>query len=170
MHPKLLKFHFKLKCFITGYIYANHISEFKVGICMALAGVTGIIGTFLFTLMAKRCGLERTGVFAFLAELSCLVLALASVWAPGSKFDFQAAFRNSEEQFSLSDIPSILSANSSYKTSSEFHVNISSTLEDDLLITSTPVTEMNSLPSPNISMVLLLVGIIMSRIGAYISS
>lgn len=139
---------------------------------MALAGVTGIIGTFLFTLMAKRCGLERTGVFAFLAELSCLVLALASVWAPGSKFNFQAAFRNPEEQFSLSDNPNILSANSSYKISSEFLVNISSTLEDDLLNASTylhsnsSTPEINSFPSQNISMILLLVGIVMSRIGA----
>ena len=54
---------------------------------MGLAGATGIIGTLLFTRLRHWLGLERTGLIAFSAQLSCLTLAVASIWTPGSPFD-----------------------------------------------------------------------------------
>ncbi len=54
---------------------------------MALAGVTGIIGTVVFTRLRKRVGLERTGLVSFNSEILCLTLCVASIWAPGSPFD-----------------------------------------------------------------------------------
>lgn len=71
----------------TGYIYANGVKEAYVGVSMALAGVTGIIGTVVFSHLNKRLGLERTGLIAFAAEILCLMLTVASVWAPGTVFD-----------------------------------------------------------------------------------
>ena len=54
---------------------------------MALAGVTGIIGTVVFSHLNKRFGLERTGLIAFSSEIICLTLTVASIWAPGTVFD-----------------------------------------------------------------------------------
>lgn len=70
-----------------GFIYANGVTALFTGISMALAGVTGIIGTFCFTKLRKRIGLERTGLFAYSFDISCLCLCVASVFAPGSPFD-----------------------------------------------------------------------------------
>ena len=76
-----------LFCYFTGYLYALGLSELALGLAMAACGITGIIATFLFTRIRKCMGLERTGVLAFSLEISCLVLCLVSVWAPGSPFD-----------------------------------------------------------------------------------
>mgnify|MGYP003573967192 CR=1 FL=1 len=79
-----------------GYIYSAggpQITEWVVGISMALAGVTGIASTFLFTRLRRKVGLERTGLISFNLEILCLTLAVASVWAPGSPFDVHFASR-----------------------------------------------------------------------------
>lgn len=71
----------------TGYIYASGVSPSLVGVSMALAGVTGVMGTVVFTCMNRRIGLERTGLFAFNFEIMCLTLTVASIWVSGSPFD-----------------------------------------------------------------------------------
>jgi iron-regulated transporter 1 len=70
-----------------GYIYSTGLTEWAVGLSMAMAGVTGIISTYIFTRLRAKIGLERTGLIAFNLEILCLTLAIASVWAPGSPFD-----------------------------------------------------------------------------------
>lgn len=72
---------------VAGYMYAQGVTEAVLGAATAVAGLMGITGTFLFTRVRKRLGLERTGVIAFLAEISCLTLAVASIWVTGSPFD-----------------------------------------------------------------------------------
>lgn len=73
-------------CFLPGFIYANGAPELAVGLCMGAAGVTGIIGTFMFTRLRPRIGLERTGLFAFTFEITLLSLCVLSIFAPGSLF------------------------------------------------------------------------------------
>ena len=73
-------------CF-TGYIYANGVKESYVGISMGLAGITGILGTFLFSKLNRKLGLERTGLIAFFSEIICLSLTIASIWVSGTVFD-----------------------------------------------------------------------------------
>ena len=58
----------------SAYIYENDVSEAMVGLSMALAGFTGIIGTFLFTRLHRLRGLNCTGLVAFAAE------SAASFW------------------------------------------------------------------------------------------
>ena len=70
-----------------GYIYATGVAEIWVGVAMALSGLMGVFGTFVFTWLHKRNGLERTGLVAFNLEILCLSLCVASVWVPGSPFD-----------------------------------------------------------------------------------
>ena len=73
-------------CCFAGYIYANGVPEYLVAIAMGLGGLTGIIGTVCYTKVRKRIGLERTGLFAFGAEILCLSFCVASIFAPGTKF------------------------------------------------------------------------------------
>ena len=54
---------------------------------MALSGLTGIIGTIVFTILRRRIGLERTGLVAFNLEILCITLCVLSVWMPGSPFE-----------------------------------------------------------------------------------
>jgi iron-regulated transporter 1 len=54
---------------------------------MAAGAVSGILGTFLYPVIRKQIGLERTGLFGFFFEVSFLCLCVASVWAPGSPFN-----------------------------------------------------------------------------------
>lgn len=81
----LTLYFFFLVC-ISGYIYANGVDESMNGLSMAVAGLTGIFGTFLFTRCRPRFGLERTGFIAFTIEILCQSICLASVFAPGTPF------------------------------------------------------------------------------------
>ena len=101
------------------------------------------MGTFLFTRLRKCLGLQRTGVIAFMAEASCLTLAVASVWAPGSPFD-----PHFERTLVCND------------TASSSNTSVSN-------VTVTPCDSSTDVQSVNISVILLLIGIISSRIGEY---
>jgi len=134
---------------MTGYIYSSGVSELVVGICMGLAGATGIVGTVIFTRLRRRLGLVRTGLIALSAQLSCLSLAVVSVWTPGSPFDIHytatdAAAADSESSHSLN--MTVMTTYSSHTDS-----------------TQTP----QSHAAVNVSIILLLVGIISSRIGKH---
>jgi len=117
-----------------------------VGVCMGLAGATGILGTFLFTRLRRRLGLERTGIIAFTAEATCLSLAVASVWAPGSPFD-------------PSQTPQTDSTTTSGRLTTSCDVTMTS--PDHVVVTSSSWSEQGV----NVSVILLLVGIISSRVG-----
>ena len=134
----------------VGYIYSAGVSELVVGVCMGLAGATGILGTVLFTRLRRRLGLERTGLVAFTAQLSCLSLAVASVWSPGSPFDvhFDAAG------------PAAVSADHRVSCTNVTSGSSCSPLTDGAGTSPPP-----SHASVNVSIILLLVGIISSRIG-----
>jgi len=117
---------------------------------MGLAGATGILGTFLFTRLRKRLGLERTGLIAFTAEVSCLSLALASVWAPGSPFDPQ--FTTGPHHVCNASLEL-----ASFNTTGS-NLNVSSGVSDVR-------SRSWCVDGVNVSIILLLVGIISSRIG-----
>lgn len=73
-----------------GYGYNQGLTEFLLSILNAAAALTGIIGTFIFPLLRKHIGLDKTGLFSLLGQIACLTLSLASVWAPGSPFNLKA--------------------------------------------------------------------------------
>ncbi len=73
--------------YISGYMYAQGMTESILGLATAMAGLAGICGAFLFTRVRKQVGLERTGQIAVILGVSCLSLVVVSVWAPGSPFD-----------------------------------------------------------------------------------
>jgi len=139
----------------VGYIYSNGVSELVLGACMGLAGLTGILGTFLFTRLRKRLGLERTGVIAFTAQASCLTLAVASVWAPGSPFDPHFTSRS----------PHVVCNDSSLLSSSNYTESNVTNVDGQSEVTLCDSSD--ELHGVNVSVVLLLVGIILSRVGKH---
>ena len=113
-----------------------------MGICVGLAGATGMLGTLLFTRLRRRLGLQRTGLIAFTAEVSCLSLAVVSVWTPGSPFDIHFASRPASSEL----------------------CNVTENVTSSSSCGETAVAGPRGV---NASIVLLLVGIISSRVGKH---
>ncbi|ELT96968.1 hypothetical protein CAPTEDRAFT_165404 [Capitella teleta] len=135
-----------------GYIYSTGLSEWAVGVSMALAGVTGIISTYIFTRLRAKVGLERTGLIAFNLEIICLTLAVASVWAPGSPFDPDFLF-GSPMRRALDDT-----------LEPEY-----SMLPQEPQAPKVACSPETPLEGPNISIILFLIGIITSRTGLWMA-
>ncbi|XP_035265618.1 solute carrier family 40 member 1 [Anguilla anguilla] len=74
-------------CITTGYAYTQGLNGSVLSLLMGASAISGICGTVAFTWMRKRCGLIRTGFISGLAQLSCLLLCVVSVFMPGSPFD-----------------------------------------------------------------------------------
>ncbi|XP_048389935.1 solute carrier family 40 member 1-like isoform X2 [Stegostoma tigrinum] len=79
----------------TGYAYAQGVSSSVLSIMVALSALTGLIGTMFFTISRKYCGLIHTGCFSSIAQIICLTLCIASVFAPGSPFDLSVPLYSS---------------------------------------------------------------------------
>lgn len=74
-------------CITTGYAYTQGLNGSILSLLMGASAVMGICGTVAFTWIRKRCGLIRTGLISGVAQLSCLMLCVASVFAEGSPFN-----------------------------------------------------------------------------------
>ncbi|XP_016105688.1 solute carrier family 40 member 1 [Sinocyclocheilus grahami] len=78
-------------CITTGYAYTQGLNGSVLSLLMGASAIFGICGTVAFTWIRKKCGLIRTGFIAGVAQLSCLMLCVASVFAPGSPFDLSVS-------------------------------------------------------------------------------
>lgn len=78
-------------CITTGYAYTQGLNGSVLSLLMGASAVSGICGTVAFTWVRKKCGLIRTGFISGTAQLSCLILCVASVFAPGSPFDLSVS-------------------------------------------------------------------------------
>ncbi len=161
-----------------GYLYSQGLSEMSLSFAYAASGVTGVMATFLFTRLRKRLGLEHTGIIAFSLQISCLVLALASVWAPGSPFDPGYLSRKKDQSPSVDcsqsgnrtlckvkqpNPPIGLNATENSAQEGAYAAwqsakNASSALNETVVPGSTPKT----------STALFLTGVITSRVGEYL--
>ncbi|KAL2081377.1 hypothetical protein ACEWY4_023230 [Coilia grayii] len=74
-------------CITTGYAYTQGLSPSILSLLMGASAISGIFGTVAFTWVRRKCGLIRTGFLSGVAQLSCLMLCVFSVFAPGSPFD-----------------------------------------------------------------------------------
>ncbi|XP_056374377.1 solute carrier family 40 member 1-like isoform X3 [Hyla sarda] len=74
-------------CITTGYAYTQGISGSLLSILMAVSAISGLMGTFLFTILRRHYGLVVTGIISSCLHVSCLMLCVFSVFAPGSPFD-----------------------------------------------------------------------------------
>lgn len=78
-------------CITTGYAYTQGLNGSVLSLLMGASAVSGIFGTVAFTWVRKKCGLIRTGFISGVAQLSCLTMCVASVFAPGSPFDLSVS-------------------------------------------------------------------------------
>lgn len=78
-------------CITTGYAYTQGLNGSILSMLMGASAVSGICGTVAFTWVRKKCGLIRTGFLAGVAQLSCLLLCVVSVFVPGSPFDLSVS-------------------------------------------------------------------------------
>ncbi|ELU14574.1 hypothetical protein CAPTEDRAFT_161975 [Capitella teleta] len=153
----------------VGYIIGNGISESEVGIIMALGGLTGILATFIYPCMRRKIGLSKTGMIAFAGEVFCLILAVVSIWLPGSPFDMN--FKNKpfitnctamstgrSIGLQTTALPDIVSGSLASSVSASNSVGDIECVE----ITDAP-------DGPNISIIVFLIGIIASRTGLWLA-
>ncbi|CAJ1078695.1 solute carrier family 40 member 1 [Xyrichtys novacula] len=78
-------------CITTGYAYTQGLNGSVLSLLMGASAISGICGTVAFTWIRKKCGLIRTGFISGVAQLSCLMLCVVSVFAPGSPFDLSVS-------------------------------------------------------------------------------
>lgn len=78
-------------CITTGYAYTQGLNGSVLSLLMGASAISGICGTVAFTWVRKKCGLIRTGFISGVAQLSCLMLCVISVFAPGSPFDLSVS-------------------------------------------------------------------------------
>lgn len=78
-------------CITTGYAYTQGLNGSVLSLLMGASAISGICGTVAFTWVRKKCGLIRTGFISGVAQLSCLMMCVISVFAPGSPFDLSVS-------------------------------------------------------------------------------
>ncbi|XP_071965972.1 solute carrier family 40 member 1-like [Antedon mediterranea] len=71
----------------SGYGYSQGLSGTVLGVFMGLGSVMGVLGTIVYPIVQKRLGVVRTGIYANAEQVLCLMLCVASIYAPGSSFD-----------------------------------------------------------------------------------
>lgn len=130
------------------------------------------MGAISYPKIRQCVGLERTGLFGLGAEILCLCLCVVSVWIPNSPFDlFGSSTTPVPETSSAMCQNSTLmyNANGTSMTSTVYNVTeafINVTLSPGLNVTLCNETT-STLPeiTPDISIWLLMVGIISARFG-----
>ncbi|XP_077393139.1 solute carrier family 40 member 1 [Festucalex cinctus] len=139
-------------CITTGYAYTQGLNGSILSLLMGASAVSGICGTVAFTRVRKKCGLIRTGFISGMAQLSCLMLCVFSVFAPGSPFDLSVSpFR---------DIYHLVGE----KTVPEAERVIGDLIGGNVTATGAPTEE---LPSSYVSVSLLFAGVIAARVGLW---
>ncbi|XP_040289944.1 solute carrier family 40 member 1-like [Bufo bufo] len=157
-------------CITTGYAYTQGISGSLLSILMAVSAISGLMGTFLFTKLRRHYGLVVTGIISSCLHVSCLMLCVFSVFAPGSPFDLGI--------FSV-----IIGMNSSSNTEklhqNQLHIypsqgNINQPILSDrssIHWTNNTVlfesVRAGDLPDSYISIILLFSGVILARVGLW---
>lgn len=142
-------------CITTGYAYTQGLNGSVLSLLMGASAVSGICGTVAFTWVRKKCGLIRTGFISGIAQLSCLMLCVVSVFAPGSPFDL-----------SVSPFQDLYTHLIGEKTLPEADHSLTSVLTGGNMTTTTaaPAEELPPLQS-YMSVSLLFAGVIAARIG-----
>lgn len=140
-------------CITTGYAYTQGLNGSILSLLMGASAVMGICGTVAFTWIRKKCGLIRTGFISGVTQLSCLMLCVASVYAPGSPFDlgvspFRDLYSHLLGEPELPEVDHALSA-----------------IPQVGNISTTAPSEEPSLPPSLLSVSLLFAGVIAARVG-----
>ncbi|CAG5865903.1 unnamed protein product [Menidia menidia] len=140
-------------CITTGYAYTQGLNGSVLSLLMGASAISGICGTVAFTWVRKKCGLICTGLISGIAQLSCLMLCVVSVFAPGSPFDL-----------SVSPFQDLYTHLIGEKTLPE--VDLTSVIAVGNVTTAAPAEELPPLQS-YMSVSLLFAGVIAARVGLW---
>ncbi|XP_023670614.1 solute carrier family 40 member 1 [Paramormyrops kingsleyae] len=149
-------------CITTGYAYTQGLNGAILSLLMGASAISGIFGTVAFTWIRKWCGLIRTGFFSGLAQLSCLLLCVVSVFVPGSPLDLTVSpFQEMVRQL-MGDGGALPEANPT-------PLAMLSTSMQSLTNGSTTVHEMEEMVQVEsyLSVSLLFAGVIAARVGLW---
>ncbi|XP_068248256.1 solute carrier family 40 member 1-like [Palaemon carinicauda] len=157
-----------------GFVFECGVSETILGILTAVASLFGIFGALIYPVLRNKFGLAATGLIGFGSETTCLILCLASVFAPGSPFDASALIYSksaaNSTEFPVTANPVII-----YDTASLPNSVNHSIIIYDQNITEKPIFEkengtiVEEVENDFTSVILLLSGIITSRTGLWIA-
>ncbi|KAM9803113.1 solute carrier family 40 member 1 [Syngnathus typhle] len=142
-------------CITTGYAYTQGLNGSVLSLLMGASAVSGICGTVAFTWVRKKCGLVRTGFISGVAQLSCLMLCVFSVFAPGSPLDL-----------SVSPFQDVYSHLVGEKTLPEAEQLVIALTGGNVTATGAPSQELPSVKS-YMSVSLLFAGVIAARVGLW---
>lgn len=142
-------------CITTGYAYTQGLNGSVLSLLMGASAVSGICGTVAFTWVRKKCGLIRTGFISGVAQLSCLMLCVVSVFAPGSPFDL-----------SVSPFQDLYTHLIGETTLPEADHSLTGVLPSGNVTTAAPAEELPPLQS-YMSVSLLFAGVIAARVGLW---
>lgn len=119
------------------------------------------MGTVAFTWLRRKCGLVRTGLFSGLAQLSCLILCVISVFMPGSPLDLSVSqFEDIRSRFMQAEpVPPTTKIPEAGFTTETPMANVSNVVNT--------VHEISTKSEPMISVSLLFAGVIAARIGLW---
>ena len=129
----------------VGFAYSQSLKEVYVSIFFGTGATFGILGTIVFPYIRKRIGLVKTGLIGLGFQCSMLLLCIASIWAPGS--------------------PSNLKHFNDYVTSNISNAELNSSIISYSSTTQSTVIVKHSF----VSIILLMVGVVLSRSGLWIS-
>lgn len=131
------------------------------------------MGAISYPKIRQCVGLERTGLFGLGAEILCLCLCVVSVWIPNSPFDLFGSSKTPVPETSTAMCQNstlMYTANGTSVTSTVYNATeafINVTISPESIVT--PCNEstytFNEVTTPDISIWLLMIGIITARFG-----
>ena len=152
----------------TAYAYSQCLSELSISLMLAGAAITGIIATFIYPPMRRKYGIVNAGLFSAIFQLLNLIPCLVSIFVAGSPF-FILESQNPNNGTVPSDMTTVATTNFSplnafIESSNQTSPSSGKTSSSDVFIQCLKEVE---LPSSFLSMVLLMTGIILARIGLW---
>jgi iron-regulated transporter 1 len=153
----------------TGYAYSQGLSEAVLGGLQAGGAILGIMGAFAYPRIRMCVGLERTGLFGLGAEILCLCLCVASIWTPGSPFNLLGSPNTpspSVSNVTCSNATNAISLTTAvYNTSEPSVVTLPTILGVSTVVPCNETISSQPEVKPDISVWLLMAGIITARFG-----
>ncbi|PIC23033.1 hypothetical protein B9Z55_016870 [Caenorhabditis nigoni] len=75
---------------------SSDLSTFTIGLLRSFGSLTGMIGVLSYTIMEKRIGLVKAGLVGMIVQQICSLVAVFTIWMPGSPF-----FEHQSQGFSV---------------------------------------------------------------------
>ncbi|KAK5970328.1 Solute carrier family 40 protein, partial [Trichostrongylus colubriformis] len=86
----------------VGYGQSAGLSDFVLGAFRSYGSAMGILGALSYAFVERRLGVRKAGLLGLTCQQICLIVAVISIWLPGSPFDPQGYFHGRTTQSPVS--------------------------------------------------------------------